>query len=60
MSVRRTVEKWALRVRGVDLEEMEEEWRQLDEAKAKRERERERAIERLEQEYELYGLGRDE
>ena len=58
MSVRRTFEKWALKARGVDLEEMEEEWRQLDEAKAKRERERERAIKRLEQEHELYRLGR--
>lgn len=51
--MRRALEKLVLKVRGVDLEELEEEWKALDEAKAKREAERERARqEAVRREYE--------
>lgn len=40
MNLKRTLEQAALKLRGVDLNELEEEWRQLDAAKAERERER--------------------
>jgi hypothetical protein len=41
--MKRAVERLVLKLRGIDLNEMEREWREMDEAKRRREAERERA-----------------
>ncbi len=41
--MKRAVERLVLKLRGIDLNEMEREWREMDEAKRRREAERKRA-----------------
>lgn len=38
--MRRALERFAMRLRGIDIEEMEREWHRMDEAKERREAER--------------------
>lgn len=48
MSLRRTLEKITLKLRGIDLDELEGEMRQMDRAKERREREQRMAEDRAE------------
>ncbi len=54
----RSIERIALKLRGLDLDELEREWREMDEAREKRQRETEAVKNKARREYAKIRMNR--